>query len=1770
MNNTKDLKFTAESALERSANILSLSLNDIIEQLLSPQRIYRNTHTSNGSSLEFNPIKKLPGIRRISVDSDTDTVLDFLRPRTISISNPDPDLYGPNDVTFEPHFMVFYGDIIFPIVLDDIIDCIEQSPHRYSVKAFKVISQFLIDNVNHIGQFVSFEDMALAMGVVYNAQANLIPITQRKIHRTSFRQSNSRTNSFSASTESKNPKEITIERSSERVHKRLLIQNALPELDVTCAHAQPQMYPFNLPINLDLNSEVLDTIENLSNNIGKGIDVNHKVDDQVIDLLTKITNIFEKSGLKTDSTVTFGIDPKTTKTLAVAAAILAVTLAHQSQPSKTSLGIMMAVIGASVMTYGFDSFPGISTIVSDLTSYVVNYSKTQPQMSPSLLENIVSSLVMMFIAIATGSTTNSWSNEIVKQALGFKRNHESLSMCLTSVLKLFEMIATFISRDILGGETLRFLYTNRADVNAFLDKVNKLSDELHHNNFAFTPQNATFIHQMWVDCRSLIAAIPRGEDSGIILALNNACQYLYTQKKVFDGMNLTTNGSRVEPVSALFLGPPGTGKSNLLYPLSYTILMKTLHKDKIDQFKADPNSFIYNRQPETVYWDGYNMDKVICFIDDLGQLRDVAGNPDNEWMNWIRMCSSFNYVLHMAALEKKGNVHFQSRFVFANSNLKTFNIESIIEIEAFERRVDFCYICVPKPEFCKEGTSNGPVWGRRLDNNKLPTGPLGITELSPETSEFIEFDIMTKRESGRILTYQEVCVDLIAKADIKQKRFDQTQITLNKILAENNNNIIPQARFEFPSSSKPLDPRVTEFNNKIQNNKIKDEIRLYILGSFNHVNGWETSLDVAIPFFFNCLGDEFMDLANADEVELSSFLGKIESLDLDNPNQYLPKLPNTNLFSKLKSTLGKVYDFISNLITNSKNACLRMFEFYKLKIHPHLHVYLSVMAGITLYVNRSDIISRFFPSWNTDNEAESYSGKPQRDRNSKIRKPVNSKMFREKATKIPTVAPATQSSNKYDNSNVSIVQKIIKRNCYELWLPDQEVRVGFVTFIKGRTFAMPKHFATNIYYILEDFPEYKDRLVTFKKSGSSIEYQCKMTDMMNIVSSTSLETLDCVLIQAPIHFNVHANITKHFMTRDEIAKYKIIDFRLVLPGTTGFESWMGKAFPITKEIITCDVTYVLDKGFKYQALTKSGDCGGLFTVVDNFSGSAKILGFHVAGAPSSGTGIATCVCYEDVVTNIPQDEIHYDFEDDLFPQMNETILDGRFEEKYVHKYTASSAVDTKIIKSELHSMWVPAKTRPAKLRSFKLNNNIIDPYENALSKYCTPFVYIDPKIIEHIGNNVFDNLNKKSQVNVEKRLLSFEESILGIDSEPDFAAISRTTSLGFPDNSLPGRKFKGKTEYFGNAQEYDITTEKATELIAECKVIENLARQNTRVEHIYTDCLKDERRPHEKVDSGRTRLFSSCPVRLLILFRRYFGSFILWCAKNKINNGFAVGVNPYSTDWELISQELLKYGTHTTANVGAGDYSGYDGRLKPIVSWNVLENINVWYSDEHAAIRRVLWLEVVNSNHIHGNIVYMWISSSPSGHPITTLLNNIYNHYVANYCWFRSHANDLSAIYTFYDFVYFITLGDDNLFSVSLTKTDKFNEIIMEKYSSEIGMKYTSETKGDVGNLRSITQVSFLKRKFRFEPIYDRFCAPLELDVVLEIPYWTKSCSFEDSITHDNVNTAIKELALHGAEIFDKYTPLIVNAYKTKYNRSPDIIRRFPLLKIMENCKEWY
>jgi hypothetical protein len=515
-------------------------------------------------------------------------------------------------------------------------------------------------------------------------------------------------------------------------------------------------------------------------------------------------------------------------------------------------------------------------------------------------------------------------------------------------------------------------------------------------------------------------------------------------------------------------------------------------------------------------------------------------------------------------------------------------------------------------------------------------------------------------------------------------------------------------------------------------------------------------------------------------------------------------------------------------------------------------------------------------------------------------------------------------------------------------------------------------------------------------------------------------------------------------------------------------------------------------------------------------------------------------------------QVAYDAIEDVECEFMPTLPDGDFIPVGVLSRTIPSSPKTSLRPSALHGLWMEPKTAPAVLGPVKRNDIVIDPLMKGLMKCGTSPSPIDNELLERCKTAVGNNLCKNIAFN---RVLTYEEAIMGVGDDPFMRPVNRRTSPGYPF-IFDRQGHRGKTKWLGSDENYILDNEELKEM---CLKRIELAKEGIRTPALWIDTLKDERRPKEKIEQVKTRVFSAGPMDFILVFRQYFLAFNAHMMRGRIYNGCAVGVNPYSIEWH----ELGKYLQGVGNNIFAGDFSNFDGTLHPEILWSILDIVNKFYDDgeENRRIRTVLFAEIVNSIHIMRNNVYMMTHSQPSGNPFTTVLNVCYNEIAFMYVFVEVTGESLRTYLISVRVQFF---GDDSLVSVSDTVRDRFNQETVELGFKKLGMVYTDANKtGEIVKWKALEDVNFLKRDFRFDPDLMRYVAPLDLDVVLEMPMWVKSDLDVDERCSSNLEKAYGELALHGREIFDHWSK-ILSEHANEHLEEPPVLLHYTDYKEMD------
>lgn len=579
-----------------------------------------------------------------------------------------------------------------------------------------------------------------------------------------------------------------------------------------------------------------------------------------------------------------------------------------------------------------------------------------------------------------------------------------------------------------------------------------------------------------------------------------------------------------------------------------------------------------------------------------------------------------------------------------------------------------------------------------------------------------------------------------------------------------------------------------------------------------------------------------------------------------------------------------------------------------------------------------------------------------------------------------------------------------------------------------------------------------------------------------------------------------------------------------------------------KDSERCKCPIQIGNHIDYDLETASGMCGALLSISNRLI-HTKLIGFHVAG----GAGVLAL----GALTTRQFLEQALTAHVEKFGIPKTYLIDGRlpYSQSWVDPSCKVSLLDvgdclnvgvapspaapsiTQLAPSLIFDQVQKHVAKPAHLKPVEVEGEgIVDPMLKGLKKIMGGQTFVDPDLLEAAANDVFQGLGKPS--NGKGIVHSYEEAIVGVEDDPYKRPINRTTSPGYPYNL--NNKSKGKTAWLGDGEDYIVDN---PELKRDVQSLINDAKQGIRGNAISVATLKDEKRPIAKVDAGKTRVFEACPQHLVIAIRQYFLDFAAHVMRNRINNGIAVGINPYSLEWTRLAFRLRSKGNFMIA----GDFSNFDGSLLMQVLVKIMEKINEWYDDDEEAqlIRATLWEHICNADILVRGEVIRKTHSQPSGNPLTVIINSLFNGIVMRIAYMLlKKEQGLPALCDYRKYVSEIIYGDDDVKSVSLHILDWFNQLTLTDALASMGLTYTDETKtGEIQPYKRLEDVSFLKRKFVIQRD-GTFLAPMDLENTLEITNWIRGKASK-SATAENCEQAIMELSLHPQSVYELWSSRI-------------------------------
>nr|AWK77866.1 nonstructural polyprotein [Renmark bee virus 1] len=1173
----------------------------------------------------------------------------------------------------------------------------------------------------------------------------------------------------------------------------------------------------------------------------------------------------------------------------------------------------------------------------------------------------------------------------------------------------------------------------------------------------------------------------------------------------------TAASVRTPPITLYMYGETGEGKSTITYPMCADILKRIYtreaNKIMLSKLKRHWKEMIYTRAAEQEYWDGYTGQMVTVF-DDFNQQVDSASSPSMELFEIIRASNMFPYPLHMADLSEKANTHFTSKILLCSSNNKVPKTESLNYPNALLRRfAKFVQV--------------------RRDKSKKEFG----THYT-----FTEYDPFSPDTVIREWSYEELLEEIVSMY-MSDKSFVSTidDFVMKSIFGDIDSDMEEEEGDEKKEAQGGLtnwffsEPQVVSLDNLQA--AFEPERPTY---------SWEA----CVSYFAQ----------KKTEMQSTFEDWKIKACS----GEYRVILKNICIASGILGFLGVGVGLYKHFSGPSEKVEAEAYD----NVAPKKRV-----EDCCQHCGSAEAYVATPLKKRVEQRTEAYEARP---RAKKVE--AYETMAKKKTVEAYETAPKKKVVEACaDITSDEQLTKLVTRNLYRMQIEYQEgsekkvVILGHGIFVVGRIVIFPSHFAhgirnklalDNSAIVVFGSPDTGRCFPTYAKDLVFNYYKTKEIKTGRDIDSRDM--VSCYIGKATPHPNITTYFCKKMSlsavgsTRVQLPVIKkagnnFFIERHVATGSSCFKS----ISPLDYSTVDSAISYSVRDGWEYALETKPGDCGAPLVVINSGVAPGKVIGIHVAG--SRGFGYSVQIYKEDIdnilksYATAQNGNVAATFREQLLPP-NTALLErySGLELKVLGKLESPlvQPSKSKIRRSLLFDQVREPTTAPTWLYPRELNGEIFDPLMYRTERMGKPSVPVCQQHVDIAARALVKDIYStylKNKDSIDGRFpssYSFDEAIVGVPGEGFVNSLKRDTSTGFPFVT------EGLTRatLFGSQQEYDLSTPELGKIRDRVAACENAAENNIILDHYFIDTLKDERKAIGK--EHKTRMFSNGPVDYLIWSKMYFNPIIAVLGELRNRCHISVGTNVYSRDWDVMTRLLTSKSEHMVA----GDFEGFDASEQIELlrsSGKVLIELSrkICKSSEFECKQMEMIMEsLFCSLHIgRDGVVFQWLKSLPSGHYLTAVVNSILVN-LAMCMSLMEATNDytFNRAHDFFESFGIVAYGDDHVVAVPIQYLPVFNQQTLPGLLRKFGMYYTIETKSDIEidfQSRPITEVSYLKRSFVYDEGRAQWLAPLSLDTVLETPMWIKDCADRALQTFGNVEFAVRELALHTEDVWNKWFP---------------------------------
>jgi hypothetical protein len=545
--------------------------------------------------------------------------------------------------------------------------------------------------------------------------------------------------------------------------------------------------------------------------------------------------------------------------------------------------------------------------------------------------------------------------------------------------------------------------------------------------------------------------------------------------------------------------------------------------------------------------------------------------------------------------------------------------------------------------------------------------------------------------------------------------------------------------------------------------------------------------------------------------------------------------------------------------------------------------------------------------------------------------------------------------------------------------------------------------------------------------------------------------------------------------------------------------------------------------WQYNQKFNQGDCGSIMILTRGFFGGA-VAGMHVAGDSFSGNSeVITSEFINQCKNQFSKTTQGFcsnaEFDDDEYFDA-ESELEGNFYFLGSAKNAPFQTTKSEIVKGPFFEVLQNHITEPSVLSPSDARLEIpCSPILKSVAKYGTSVKPFNKQLLDtayHIVREMYSPIRMYTL-----RALSHEDAI-NSRRTPNLEKIDLRTSAGYPWV----QKGKKKTDLISVDGDGNMTI--LPELQNVLNTCENLLSKKTMFAYTLTTTLKDERVSLEKVRIGKTRTFMNFPVEYTVLMRRYFDDFIDKETKHAMEIGTTVGVNIYSSQWDRLYQDLVKFNYSLD-----GDFKAFDGTIRPEFFGLYAKLVNDFYDDEFTNHRSLLVSGCCFAPIFVLNKVYVKLQGNPSGSITTTSFNSFVNRMYVIMSLLDSLPEHLRSQELILSNMKIYAHGDDHLIGFNQVLRDHWDGLKLRDFMLRHGIDYTSSVKDQpLVPTRYLHDCFYLKSHFVFNVETHRWQAGLSKEVIQEMVSWQRDSDLKS--TEMILNTALRYAYFWGREYFQE------------------------------------